>query len=160
MPALFPVRGLEHPVSDVNQPVSRRWAKALLWLTVLASVATIAGFLLDVGDLRKNRDSPSRGAGGSTPTTAPLTANGDEQFLQPGQCAKNTGTGDKLVLEIAKCEAGAMEIMARIEQAVSTDDEADVLCGKKAPGFVDYHYSNWERKSQFVDVVFCLRPVR
>lgn len=97
--------------------------------------------------------SPDTPGGPATPT-----ANGDEQFIQAGQCVRNIGDAENMVLKIADCDSGTLRILARIAQAITYDYQADALCGREAPSYTDYHYSNWEKRSDYIDIVFCLGP--
>ncbi|TQJ20916.1 hypothetical protein FBZ33_1124 [Micromonospora sp. A202] len=32
------------------------------------------------------------------------------------------------------------------------------MCEAQAPAFIDYHYLNWTKRSDYLDVVFCVTP--
>ncbi|MFI6266004.1 hypothetical protein [Micromonospora sp. NPDC051006] len=78
--------------------------------------------------------------------------------MQAGQCVRNVGDADTMVYEIATCGPETRRVLARIEQAVTDEAQAGALCAAQALGFTDYHYSNWAKRSGYLDIVFCLGP--
>ncbi|MBQ1075218.1 hypothetical protein KBX06_18895 [Micromonospora sp. C31] len=142
---------------DENESDRGPWRPILRWLGAAAAIAGIVGMVFQVIEWAGSRTPPTTqvGAGASAPAEK---ANGDEQFVQAGQCVRNVGDAESPVLKIASCGQGTQRVVARIEQAITDETQADALCGEKAPGYADFHYSNWGKRSDFVDVVFCLVP--
>ncbi|MEO3748280.1 hypothetical protein [Plantactinospora sp. B5E13] len=140
-----------------------RATRVAFWLTVIgAGVGLIVG-LFELAD-RFDPAEPPRAVPTSTTSTVQETppvrlANGDEGFLQPGQCAANVGTAESPILRIAACDAaGALRVLGRIEQEISDEAEADAICQADSADYTEYHYSNWAGRSDYVDVLFCLGP--
>ncbi|MER7415534.1 hypothetical protein ABT346_01910 [Micromonospora peucetia] len=145
-------------MDDENEPGRGGRLRALLrWLGAAAAIAGIVGAAFQVVEWAGARTESTEpvGAGASVRATK---ANGDEQFVQAGQCVRNIGTTESPVLKITTCGPGTQRVVARIEQAITGEDQANTLCGDEAPDFTDFHYSNWGKQSDFVDVVFCLGP--
>ncbi|MGN9776802.1 LppU/SCO3897 family protein [Micromonospora sp. H33] len=124
---------------------------------IVAAIATTVGVVFQVIErVGSDTSSPANVSAGDRHTA--LRANGDEQFVQVGQCVRDVGDAESPVYEIADCGPGTQRVVARVEQAVDDEKQAGAVCEKAAPDFVDFHYSNWEKRSDYVDVVFCLRP--
>lgn len=103
--------------------------------------------------------SPAPATSGPVPSgPAGKRGNGDEASIQVGQCTRNIGDEDNPVLQISECGAGTMRVVARIEQAITEDAQADALCGQAAPNHTDWHYTNWDQRPDYVDIVFCMQP--
>lgn len=145
-------------MEDENRPSRGRRLWALFaWLGAASAVAGILSLVFQVID----RDSPA-----TPPTTQvsgaavvpTVTANGDEQFLQAGQCVRNVGSTESPVFTIAACGPDSQRVVARVERAITDEAQARALCEREAADFTEFHYSNWEKRSDYVDVVFCLGP--
>jgi hypothetical protein len=100
------------------------------------------------------------GAASTTPVlpSPTLTANGDEAVLQRGQCVRNAGTEDSPILVIAPCGPNAEKVLARINQRIDNENQADDLCQAAAPDYTDFQYTNWDHRPDYVDAVYCLGP--
>lgn len=140
---------------DGSGSTSGRLRSFLLWLGAAAAVAGIVGVTFEMIDRFGSDAAPSSG---TSAATGPAVANGDEQFVQAGQCVRNTGTEESPVLVIAPCGPGTQRVVARVEQAIDDEEQAESVCQQAAPDFADFHYSNWAKRSDYVDVVFCLGP--
>ncbi|MET8349455.1 hypothetical protein [Micromonospora sp. NPDC005206] len=149
-------------MDDETGSTSGRLRAVLRWLGAAAALAGIVGVVFQVIEWVGSRDTPSAEASveASPTSAAPPTAraNGDEQFVQVGQCVHNVGDAASVVYEITPCGSGTWRVLARIEQAVANEAQADALGEAQAPGFADYHYSNWAKRSGYLDVVFCVSP--
>ncbi|MFG1888448.1 hypothetical protein ACGFIR_11340 [Micromonospora sp. NPDC049051] len=148
-------------MDDESEP-GRGWVRALFrWLGAAAAIAGIVGLVFQMIEWADSRNPPppvpttSVDAGAPTST---VKANGDEQFVQAEQCVRIVRQAETLVLKAAPCGNGTQRVLARIERPVTDEGQAIELCKAEAPDYVDFHYSNWEKRSDFVDVVFCLAP--
>ncbi|MCG5452593.1 hypothetical protein [Micromonospora hortensis] len=147
---------------ETGSTTSRPLRALLRWLGAAAAIAGIVGVVFQVIEWAGSRATPEvRSSAGASPTVATPTAkaSGDEQFVQAGQCVRNVGGVATVVYEIATCGPGTWRVLARVEQAVVDEAQADAVCEAQAPGFAEYHYSNWTKRSDYLDVVFCVAPV-
>ncbi|MBT8226932.1 MAG: hypothetical protein HKP61_15810, partial [Dactylosporangium sp.] len=139
-----------------------------------SSLTALAG--LSGGDTQLSPspgDSPTPGPESTTPTAAP-TATGQsrtsaasapetevsdasEISAYPGQCLLNLGTTEDPVFLIATCGSSTWLIVARVEQHISTEAQADRVCSNTGIAYTDYHYSDWEDEPDVPDIVFCLK---
>ncbi|WP_406059001.1 hypothetical protein [Micromonospora sp. NBC_00860] len=149
-------------MDDETGSTASRPLRALLpWLGAAAAIAGIVGVVFQVIEWAGSRATPTaKPSAGASPTVATpaAKANGDEQFVQAGQCVRNAGDTASVVYKIAPCDRGTWRVLARIEQVVVDEAQADAVCEAQAPGFIDYHYSNWTKRSDYLDVVFCVAP--
>ncbi|WP_327042923.1 hypothetical protein OG400_13685 [Micromonospora ureilytica] len=146
---------------ETGSTASRPLRAVLRWLAAAAAIAGIVGVVFQVIEWAGSRATPAaEPSAGASPTVVTPTAkaNGDEQFVQAGQCVRNAGDAASVVYAIAPCGPGAWRVLARIEQVVVDEAQADAVCEAQAPGFIDYHYSNWTKRSDYLDVVFCVAP--
>ncbi|NJP31784.1 hypothetical protein [Micromonospora thermarum] len=146
--------------NDESGSAHGRRGSFVRWIFVAAAVAGILGAVFEgfgVIDAVRSRTPPADEVSAGT-SSAPARANGDEQFVQAGQCVRDIGTAGSTVLVIAACGPDTRRVVARVEGAVDGEKQVRAVCEQAAPGFADYHYSNWEKNSDYVDVVFCLGP--
>lgn len=143
---------------EMSSTPARPIRTILRWLGAAAAIAAIVGAVFQVIEWAGSRSAPSGQVTGGVDAGDTPKANGDEQFIQVGQCVRNTGSTESPVYEKATCGTGTFRVLARIEQAVADEDEADALCAERAPGYTEYHYSNWAKRSDYLDIVFCVSP--
>lgn len=139
----------------------RKLSVILRWLAATAAVAGIVGVVFQVIEWVGDRTpSPPQASASVSPSGpgGPVRADANEQLIQVGQCVRNVGDAETPVLAVAPCEIGTLRVVARVEQVIADEDEAQAVCQRARPDFTDYHYSNWAKRSDYADIVFCLRP--
>ncbi|NLU80012.1 hypothetical protein HCA58_16785 [Micromonospora sp. HNM0581] len=131
-------------------------------LGAVAATATIVVGVFEVAERVAPQPAPAvsesfTASSPATPTTSGLRANGDERLIQVADCVRNVADPESPVYELATCGPGTQQVVARLEQVIDDENQADALCAKEAPTFADYHYSNWAKRSDYINVLFCLR---